>query len=257
MLDIIKNKDISVLEEGSIDLFIESWSNAAQTVQIRGVAENSQIIADHTTNSDRSLATSVVPVTGIPVSLTLRTAATGVDRGQCYVKVSLRVEGVVVALLMAGYVTDTGTQAYPNGVIESSIEGPGTVRLITGTDPAAGVDFSETVPTGARWRLLALRVLNVTDATVLNRSVAITYSDGTIIFGATQSPNSQPASVTYNYNYMLSGADRALVTTATIPIRLPMIYLLAGYKVASVVSGIQAGDNLSAPILLVEEWIEP
>ena len=103
----------------TIELFIESFSNAARTVQIRGFTKTEQIIADHTTNADRSLATSIIPITEFPEHLTVRTLETSVSRGECYVKVSVRIEGVVVALLSAGYVSDTGTIAYPNGKIES------------------------------------------------------------------------------------------------------------------------------------------
>jgi hypothetical protein len=136
MLDIIKNEEIKMVDEGGVDLLIESYSNSARIVQIRGLTAENVISHDHTTSGDRSLVSTVVPLTSIPVTLTARNAAVGVRRGECYVKVSLRVEGVVVALLMAGYVAETNQLAYPNGKIEGSLEGPGLIRSITGTNPA-------------------------------------------------------------------------------------------------------------------------
>src|SRR3990167_7266768 len=169
MLDSLNIETIKPLGEKAIELFIESYSNSARTVQVRGLTKNEIVSGDHTTSGDRSLATSVIAITEMPISLTVRTAETSVSRGECYVKVSLRVEGAIVALLFSGYVTDAGTPAYPNGKTESSVEGPGLIRSITGTNPAAGVLISETVPTGARWRLIYLHTDIVVDATVISR----------------------------------------------------------------------------------------
>lgn len=240
-----------------IDLFIESFSSAAHTVQVRGYSDIEQISSDHTTNSDRSLATSTVRLTSIPKHLTLRTAATGVKRGVCYVKVSLRVDQAVIALLCAGYVTDTGTQAFPNGKIESSLDGPGLVRTITGTDQAAGVNISETVPTGARWKLRSILFTLVTSATVTTRVVQLEIDDGTTVSWFFRDSSGQAASVTRRYLFANNfqsridpGSDNQYMTL------LLDAFLLAGYRIKTNPDNFQAGDNFGAPIYIVEEWIE-
>ena len=257
MLDSINKESIKPLNEGSIDLFVESYSNAVRTVQVRGLTKNEVIIADHVTAGDRSLVAMSHPITYLPLSLTVRTAQTSVSRGECYVKVSLRVEGVVVALLFSGYVTDAGTQAYPGGKIESSVEGPGLIRSITGTDPAAGVEISETVPTGARWRLISLTTIFVADATVASRLAVLTPTDGANILLRSPGGSSITASQTVRISWGDFGARDSNTINGFLGAVGSLLYLMAGSVIATVTSSIQAGDNYGAPQMLVEEWIEP
>ena len=159
---------------------------------------------------------------------------------------------------MAGYVTDAGTQAWPNGKIESSVEGPGLIRSITGTNPAAGVEISETVPTGARWRLLSIFFGLTTDATAATRIIQITLNDGTTDITTIQAFRTQTASISLSYYFNLLGPDRTNLTGASEVMQtLPEVLLMAGYKVKTNSYNIQAGDDFAVPQILVEEWIEP
>lgn len=239
------------------ELFIESFSNATRTLQIRGFTSNEQIIADHTTNSDRSLATTTVSITSIPIHLTANLSVAGVSRGECYVRVSLRVEGVVVALLGAGYVTDTGTIVFPGGKIESSIEGPGFLRSITGTDPADGVEISETVPTGARWLILLVRFSLLTSVTVASRVPRLTFTDGTNSMFQLTPPGFQSGGRTFFWNYLGNGGVGQIRQEDNQLMSLGKIFLRAGFTVETTTFNFKVDDNFSAPQLLVEEWIEP
>ena len=257
MLTILKNEDIKLFEGRKLDLFVESYSNATRTIQIRGFTEEAQILADHTTNSDRSLATSVIPITEIPVSLTVRTATTGVSPGACYVKVYLRAESVVVALLIAGYIGDTEPLAWPNGVIRGSNEGRGLIRSITGTNPAAGAEISETVPTGAVWRFIGIQATLVTEAGVASRFPHIRFDDGTTVHSEQGTQNVQSASQTLDYSAITgSWGGQNIGSKQTWPIG-DGILMGAGHRVRTNTINILAGDNWGAPQLLVEEWIQP
>lgn len=240
-----------------LDLFIESFSDAARTVQIRGFSDEGPINGSHSTNADRSLAGSAIPITEFPRLLTIRTLETSVKRGACYVKVSVRAEGVVIALLCAGYVTDAESIAWPQGTIESSISNTGLIRSITGTNPAAGVEISETVPTGARWLLYGFRATFVTDATATTRTINLIIDDGTTTLIRLLANGTQTASITRTYN-AIGGitAPAASGTDGFIPLPYPYP-LSAGFRIATITALIQAGDNWGAPQLLVEEWITP
>ena len=240
-----------------LDLFIESYSNATQVVQVRGFSESEQITHNHTTNTDRSLATSTIQLADFPTHLTVRTAGTSVKRGACYVKVSVRAEGVVVALLFSGYVTDAGTPAYPNGKTESSVEGPGLIRSITGTDPAAGVEISETVPTGARWRLIYLHTDIVVDATVISRQATLDITDGTNSVHHSWAGANITSGQTVHITWGDFGARDSGNTTAYQGMIGNIVKLMAGYIIKTATTNMQAGDNYSTPQLFVEEWIEP
>ena len=257
MPEILKNEDVKILQQGSIDLLVESYSNSARVLQIRGMGKEQAISADIVTSSDRSLVSSVIDITDVPIFLTAKASVAGVKRGELYVKVFLRVDGVIVALLMAGYVHDTSNIAYPNGKIESSIEGPGLIRSITGTNPAAGVEISETVPTGAKWRLLALRVRFIPSADVATRSPMLQFDDGTAVFFLADPSQTVTASQDFGWGFGL-GTERLIPTNDSKQWGVPTeIFLLAGYRFKTNTSSIQAADNWGAPQYLVEEWIEP
>jgi hypothetical protein len=215
----------------------------------------------HVPNSDRTEATSLHTLgEGFLLNLSVR-ASTGSPRvGQVFVTVEVvrgRLGAVqILGALTAGYVTDTQRLAWPGTPAARSIDGPGVIRSITGTDPAAGAEISETVPTNARWRLLALRANLTTDATVATRVVSLRLAPAATLTASIQAPNSQAASATYAYNYALESADRALVVTADIPVRLPQNALPGGSTISTVTAGIVAGDNWGAPGYTVEEWIE-
>jgi hypothetical protein len=244
------------LREGGFDLLVESFSSASLVVQIRGYTENEVVSHDHTPSTDRTLSSSVISITGSPIYLTARSSVSGIKRGQCYVRVSLRIEGVIVATLFAGYVDDTAAVAFPNGKIEGSVTGLGNIRVIVGTDPVAGAEWSETVPTGALWRVASAVSTLVCDATVINRTMHIIFDDGSnVVYRSTVNSNVL-ASQTAQCVFGISGAPG--VTTGVSPhgfipqeMRLP-----AAFRVRSSTVGLQAGDNFSEPVLMVEEWLQ-
>jgi hypothetical protein len=258
MLTLLSKEDIALFKDREVDLLIESYSNSTRILQIRGFCEDSQIIADHTTNADRSLASSTVSVTGIPTMLTIRCATTGIKRGACYVKVFLRIEGIIAGMLACGYVTDTNKPQWPGGLNESSIEGPGLIRTIQGTDQAAGVNISETVPTGARWKFKSMKAPLVADATVINRYPHIQFTSGGSTFADFYNIVAHTAGLTINYTF----TDQGGITTGgssgyqNIPTQKDIL-LQAGDIISTITIGLQAGDNWGVPILEVEEWIEP
>lgn len=257
MTDIIKNEDVKVLDEGSMDLLIEHYSNSARTLQIRGLTREATISADMTTSSDRSLVSTVIDIDSIPLFLTAKTSGTGVKRGELFVKIYLRVNGAIVALLMSGYVCDTSKFSYPGSNVENSTDGHGLIRSVTGTNPAAGAEISETVPTGARWRLIAVRFALANDATVANRNPRYIVDDGTNILIVPASTIQQTASAAYSYNVSSFGANVTPAYSSDFNIMLPEVIMNEGWRFRTNTIGIQAGDDYGAPQLLVEEWITP
>ena len=249
--------DLKWVKGRALDIFVESFSNSARTVQVRGFTESEPIIIDHTTSANRSLATSATAITEVPLHITIRTLETGVSRGECYVKVSLRAEGVVVALLGAGYVTDAGTVMWPGGKVESSVEGPGLVRNIEGTDPAAGAEISETVPTGARWRLITLHAVLTADATAVTRNPKLVLNDGLSDYLITPVGATATASQTVKVTWSASGLEDISSVLAQVEPLPSGLLIPAGHGISTLTVNLQAGDNYAAPQFLVEEWIEP
>jgi len=194
------------------------------------------------------------------LNLTVDTGASSVPYGACFARVQvvrgLEASGIVLGTLCAGYVTSAQPIAFPGGRVRSMVEGRGNIRLITGTNPAAGAEISETVPTGARWRVLSARLTLTTDATVVNRMAMLRITDGATVIAETQAPQVQVASLTYTYNFLRLGADRVLVQIGQIPIRMHDFILPAGYTIQTTTANLQAADDWAAPVLHVEEWLD-
>jgi hypothetical protein len=215
----------------------------------------------HTPNTDRSKAESTYTLTtGRLIDVAVTPKSGSPYRGHCYVTLGLARRTAPTTEyyqdLAKGYVTAAGGLIWPGGPYLDSVEGPGLLRSVTGTDPAAGVEVIEAVPTNARWRLRTFTATLVTDATAVTRTVWIVLDDGATYLHRFYTTTGQAASLTRTYLM----ADYGYLPTASgiyIFFNLPSgPYLLQGWRISTVTSSMVAGDNWGAPQLEVEEWIE-
>ena len=149
---------------------------------------------------------------------------------------------------------DDGNTATRVIVIDGAKDGPGTLQSITGTNPAAAAEISETVPTDVRWNLISFATTLVTDANAANRQVSFTLDDGTTVYGRFHINTSITASQTVVIAFapgLLRGGTATISVTSPAPI--PTL-LLAGHRIRTIVASIQAGDDWGAPQFLVEAW---
>lgn len=247
----------SYIERAHLELQIESWSNSARTVLLRGFCTGGSFAEQHTTNADRSRATDTFQLHGAPINISAYPIAVPVRRGECYIRVTLLADGEPVLRLFAAYLTDGKTLTWPPGVHEGFTEGPGLIRSIGGTNPAAGAEISEAVPTNARWLVRGLYGQLIVDATVANRLVTLVLDDGTNVIYKIPDAAAQTASTTWDYYMSLLGESRVGATGASqIALMLPNLFLSGGYRVRTITVNLQAGDDYGAPRLEVEEWIE-
>lgn len=197
---------------------------------------------------------------GLLLGLTLRAESGTVRRGQCFVQVGIVRGGALasepVQLLLSGYITGDSILGWPGGLLRESVDGPGILRAITGTDPAAGSEILEAVPANTRWRLVGLRFPLVTDATVAARRVNLYVDDGTTIALRVPCGDTQAASLNQQYNAAAWGFAPVLADLQA-QIALPAdFFLLQGWRIRTNTTSLQAGDNFGAPQMIVEEWIE-
>jgi hypothetical protein len=163
----------------------------------------------------------------------------------------------VHATLLADYVTGNARLGWPGGQIRSSVEGPGLIRIITGTDPALGSEIYETVPTGALWSVLMVSALLHTSATAGNRFPRIAIGDATGVVWRGEPNAGQAASLNYTYNAGTSTV-RATAVSSSPPWMFPGRVLLSAEGIISTITaGLLADDNWDAPLYSVEEWIAP
>ena len=234
-------------------------------IQWRLVNANGEIIAnsvDHAPNSDRSTQTQDYELGGGELlNVTVFAGSGSPSIGQCFVMVQL-VRGIgaaaiVLGTLLAGYVTSVQALGFPGSPIQSSLDGPGCVRFIIGTDPAASTEISETVPPGARWELEQITAILVCSAAGGARLPQIFYLLGGAAFGAFVGQYASNPSETSIYTWgkgmnntgfaVIERSNAALPTDST---------LGAGMKIATSTIALAVGDNWSAPQYTVREWLE-
>lgn len=183
-------------------------------------------------------------------------------RGAAYSTVTLARGGSATQLplipLIADNLSNSNFIGWPGSPVRQSVEGPGTIRIVRGTQPAAGAEMLEAVPTGARWRLLAIAIGLSTSATNAQRRVRVVTREP--VFAAQSSYFSTPILQIQNkeVTYHILGTLSFATTGGNIVLGpLPNPILLAGHQVVSSTANLQADDQFGQPELYVEEWIEP
>jgi hypothetical protein len=215
----------------------------------------------HVPNTDRTSASSDHPLgAGWLLGCEVFASTSSPRVGQVFVLVEvMRGSGAgatVLQTLVQGYVSDTSRLSWPGSLNRWSTEGAGVLRSVTGTDPAAGVEISETVPTNARWRVHGFTAQLVTSAVVASRETALVFDDGANVFVRVPAGAGQTASLTRLYSSFYAAQRNTLLIDTTINFPLPRLDLQGGHRLRTITTAIDGGDNWGAPQMLVEEWIE-
>ena len=248
-------------------LYIRSRNSlAAVVLRIAGrvLTPDGEIVPfnfEHTPATDRSALLSAFRLAeGFLLSAVVFPSTGAPTRGQTFVELGflrgIGGAGDVVDVLAKDYVAEAEPLAFPGSPIRSSLEGPGAIRSITGTDPAAAANISETVPTDARWRLHSLLATFVADANVANRRVIFLVGDGSNVYQRSGAVAAQTANISARYNFGPFGMSVQSTAGDQIVASSQGLVLAAGHTLQTTVVNIQAGDNWGAPQLLVEEWLE-
>lgn len=245
-----------------------SLTGVTIAVQGRLLALDSTIQANtwtHTPHSDRTTKQTEIDIgAGAVLNLTCFASAGSPKIGQCFVIVQL-IRGsdsaaVVLGTLLQGYITGTQQLAWPGSPIQDSISGGGYVRSIIGTMPAKGASVSETVPTGARWELLGIRVELDPDATGATRDVVldiIANGVGTVLL-LTNGQTAVADDVGDTFSWA-QGANFSKTTVGSFygAAAAPARYILnAGDKIVILRTAAGVNDQFQAPIYTVREWLE-
>jgi len=196
--------------------------------------------------------------------------ATPLKRGQLYARVVIVNPGdFEIHTLCADYMYSSISLTLGRIVDSGPGGGEGFITTVTGANPAAGAEASDAVPTNAVWRLLSYSIVLVTDATVANRFARLMIDDGATTnrrWLGSAVTTAQTAALTYAHlfqrGYGGMNTDQGTqedpagtvfgIVAGTLPDLDP---LLEGYRLRTVTTGLQAGDNYAAPIFQVEEWL--
>lgn len=237
------------------------------TIAVRGRIKRpdntiDDISFDQIPNTDRSAKTTDFPIgQGYLLNLTLFASSGSPRISQTFVRLQI-IRGrtgatTAIGTLVQGCITASQDRAWPGSPIETSTSAPAVARVIVGTDPAPGVELSETVPTGALWQLITLRVGFGASAAAGNRQSSLQFiSGGNTLYQATHfatiAPTAGPA-LSWGQNMSYETAPNGNLLIAGLPADL---LLRGGDSIVSATSGLAAGDNYGQPIYLVREWLE-
>lgn len=164
---------------------------------------------------------------------------------------------IELATLAAGPITAIQRVSFPGSSVANSLEGAGAIRVITGATPAVGADISETVPTGARWELIALTAQLTASAAAANRIPVFLFDDGATVFFRFGALVAQTANQVFRRHFIQGGLSIANDAANNAQLALPIgVRLLSGYRMRTTTTAIDAGDQWTAPIFMVREWIE-
>jgi hypothetical protein len=203
---------------------------------------------------------SFTPGEGFMLSLSIGASPVSTKRGQTFVRVGLAYGtaggGTTMGVLLTGYLSGRTNLVWPISPPDYAPNGPGFIRVITGTTPAAGAEINEVVPTGARWRVRAFTYNLTTSATVSNRETTLIFASSVTLFWNGSINLTQAASLNIRYSWGLAttlvhGSAQALHNSA-----VPEAIIAAGGSISTSTGNIQVGDQYSAPVYEVEEWIE-
>jgi hypothetical protein len=196
---------------------------------------------------------------GFLLSLVVTTSTLQSTFGQAYILAQLsRAPGSIAngtGVLIAGYLSLYAELSWPPGVYWPSTFGAGWTHQAQLGAPGAGTEWSTSVPANTIWRLKSIYCTLTTSAAVANRVPHFILDDGANILADLAAPAVQAAGVAVNYS-VNAGGQNAAAFDGLIKITLPLDYdLLAGFRIRSLTTALQAGDTYSAVNFLIEEWL--
>lgn len=124
-------------------------------------------------------------------------------------------------------------------------------RTVLVPQPAAGSDWSYTVPGGVMWRLVTVLGQFATSAVVASRAPFLTVSDGATVYLKVPPQATQAASNTDQYVWWRDAPQYAVGGGVVQPI--PELTLMPGYAIAALTTALDVGDQWSGVVLHVIE----
>jgi hypothetical protein len=198
---------------------------------------------------------------GFVTNLTVFVSGATPQMGQTFVIVQLIRSAGATAFLMGtllqGYVTSTQNLGWPGSPIVNSLDVSPPLRTIVGSQPAAGAQINEVVPTGARWQLASVFAVFVTSAAIANRGAYIQVNDAAI--SRLQMPPAALQAAGINRHYLWAPNMPILYDPAGEFSQQPIpadTLLLEGQTLRTVTTLMDAADQWFAPIYVVREWMD-
>lgn len=207
---------------------------------------------------DSTIETFNFRIPDLPVALSLMDNAAFLVQGENFAIISLTMNGDIIQQLASGWVYNQKALSWPNITTQDQRPGGGRLLTITGTNPAAGAECSDTVPNGQVWKIYSVRLNLVAAATVGNRLPHLVLNNGTIDYADFFTTVAQIISEDVMYTFSKAATNSEGVQDNDRAVVFPnYVWLPEGFIIKTITSGIAAGDNYAAPIYMVERFFTP
>src|SRR6266487_810854 len=142
----------------------------------------------------------------------------------------------------------------PKSVADLTLSALGqNIATLVGANPAAGAEFSQTVPAGQTWLLYAVRAQLITSIAVANRRPSLFIDDGTNNIMKLYVNQQQAASLTINFDWVAGiGINQNQFGTDVLAALPYPLYLPSGYRIRSSTDNIDVADDWGAPVFFME-----
>jgi len=131
----------------------------------------------------------------------------------------------------------------------------GDLQPIFITQPAAGADFTYTLPASGVYLFKSLAFQLVSSATAANRVARVSFTHGGLMFCELTAALAHTASLTVRYSFFPGATLLTVVSTVLTGPAPTDFFLPGGTVIASVVGSLQATDQISAIGLFVEFFL--
>ena len=240
-----------------IELVVTSRAIAVETLTIIGATREGIFNLTHVTVNTSLATIQRFDIPDIPIWISV-IDKNGVTVPQSvYIHVALAINANTVHALLAGYVYRNNSLTWPMADIKPSDPTPGRITAVSGANPAAGVHATISVPDGQNWRVLAVDITLVTDATISERNFQLIFEvGGSPAFRSVPTIN-QNASETKQYTFQVGTPGTRFVETNNIIAGIPPnIIIPAGDIITTGGPAMIAGDNFGAMTVTIERWLE-
>lgn len=194
-----------------------------------------------------------VPIdSGYLIGVNVGFASGALTAVEAFCRISLRrLEGSTAGpyiMLTTGYVSIAQQLSWPESTPKNAFEIEGVPVVVTVANPAAGANWSYTVPDGTDFLCRAIRFRFVTAVAAATRQVRIEWLSGANVIHQAIFATTQIASLTYDYNAARDAVTEVLVGTL-INRSMPDLRLFNSQIIRVQTTSIQAADQFSAVVL--------
>lgn len=257
-LPFLTREMLSFGNTAQLQIRVTSHSRNASRIFVRGMTRSGFFEFRHDTSSDTTPTETDYGIDDIPIHLTVSDDIPIMEKGDCHVSVDLLLNGEKIFSLCSGYVYFTKSIAWPYNNQTDFTYSQGAIRETSGTNPAAGANFSYTENDFINRKISAIRFDLTTDANAADRYVQLTMNSTSRLIVLGISNTAHTASLTRSYTCATWGYLPSTANDDDILIPIPLnLIQKSGDSIKSAVTGIQVGDAITSIKIYGEQWILP